>query len=47
MHVPTINEAFVNEYLALIEAGATHDEAVAQIAQTNELPGEAVAKEAA
>lgn len=37
MHFLTINEQFVNEYLALIEAGASHDEAVAQVAQTNEV----------
>ncbi|MEJ7929860.1 hypothetical protein WG922_07740 [Ramlibacter sp. AN1015] len=32
-----INERFVPEYLALIEVGATHAEAVAQIALTNEV----------
>jgi len=37
MHFPTINEAYVNEYLALIEVGASHDEAVTQIAQSNEV----------
>lgn len=37
MHIPEINEIYVNEYLALIGAGATHEEAVAQVAQSNEI----------
>jgi hypothetical protein len=37
MHVTQINDAYVNEYLALVAVGATHEEAVAQIAQSNEV----------
>ena len=37
MHVTQITDAYVLEYLALIAVGATHEEAVAQIAQSNEV----------
>jgi hypothetical protein len=37
MHVTQINDAYVNEYLALVAVGATHEEAVVQIAQSNEV----------
>jgi hypothetical protein len=37
MHFPNINEAYIGEYLALLAAGATHDEAVIQVAQSNEV----------
>lgn len=37
MHITEINERYVFEYLALIAVGATHEEAVAQIAQSNEV----------
>lgn len=37
MHITQIAEAYVLEYLALIAVGATHEEAVAQIAQSNEV----------
>lgn len=37
MHVTQINDAYAIEYLALIAVGATHEEAVAQIAQSNEV----------
>lgn len=37
MHVKQINDAYVSEYLALVAAGATHEEAVAQVAQSNEV----------
>lgn len=47
MHFPTINEAYINEYLALIEAGATHAEAVQQIAISNEVEVTQVEAEAA
>lgn len=32
-----IQDQFAAEYMALIEVGASHDEAVAQIAQSNEV----------
>lgn len=41
MHFP-IQDQFAAEYLALIEAGASHEEAVAQIAQSNEVNVEQV-----
>lgn len=37
MHITQINDAYVNEYLALVAIGASHEEAVAQIAQSNEV----------
>ncbi|WP_186511272.1 hypothetical protein [Caenimonas sedimenti] len=37
MHVTQINDAYVFEYLELVAVGATHEEAVAQIAQSNEV----------
>jgi hypothetical protein len=37
MHLTQINDAYVNEYLALVAVGASHEEAVAQIAQSNEI----------
>jgi hypothetical protein len=37
MHVPTINEAYVNEYMGLLAVGASHEQAVAQVAETNEV----------
>jgi hypothetical protein len=37
MHVTQIVDNFVLEYLALVAVGATHEEAVAQIAQSNEI----------
>lgn len=37
MHITQIADAYVLEYLALVAVGATHEEAVAQIAQSNEL----------
>jgi hypothetical protein len=37
MHVTQINDDYVTEYLALVAVGATHEEAVAQIAQSNEV----------
>lgn len=37
MHITQIADAYVLEYLALIAVGATHEEAVAQIAQSNEV----------
>jgi hypothetical protein len=42
-----IQDQYAAEYLALVAAGATHDEAVKQIAQTNEVPVDAVEKEVA
>ncbi len=46
MHFP-IHDAYAAEYLALIEVGATHEEAVAQIAQTNEVDPQQVEQEVA
>jgi hypothetical protein len=37
MHITEINESYVLEYLGLVAVGATHEEAVAQIAQSNEV----------
>jgi hypothetical protein len=37
MHVTQINDAYAKEYLELVAVGATHEEAVAQIAQSNEV----------
>lgn len=37
MHVTQINDDYVFEYLELVAVGATHEEAVAQIAQSNEV----------
>jgi len=37
MQVPGINEVYTKEYLALIKVGATHQEAIAQISQSNEV----------
>lgn len=37
MHVTQINDNYVFEYLELVAVGATHEEAVAQIAQSNEV----------
>lgn len=37
MHITQINDAYVFEYLALVAVGATHEEAVAQVAQSNEV----------
>lgn len=37
MHFPTINEAYVTDYLDLLAVGATHDEAVRQVALQNEV----------
>jgi hypothetical protein len=37
MHITQIADAYVLEYLALTAVGATHEEAVAQIAQSNEV----------
>lgn len=37
MHVTQINDDYVFEYLELVALGATHEEAVAQIAQSNEV----------
>ncbi|MEJ7929876.1 MULTISPECIES: hypothetical protein [Ramlibacter] len=37
MYLPQIKAPFAAEYLALIAVGATHQEAVAQIAQSNEI----------
>jgi hypothetical protein len=37
MHFPTINEAYVSDYLDLLAVGATHDEAVRQVALQNEV----------
>ena len=37
MHVTQVADDYVLEYLALIAAGATHAEAVAQVAQSNEI----------
>lgn len=47
MHVPQINERYILEYLALVAAGATHAEAVAQIAQSNEIDQSQVEAECA
>ncbi len=32
-----VKSGFIFEYLALLAAGATHDEALAQVAQSNEV----------
>lgn len=37
MHVARINEIYANEYLALVGSGASHQEAIAQVAQSNEV----------
>jgi len=37
MHVTQIKDDYVSEYLELVSVGATHEEAVAQIAQSNEV----------
>jgi hypothetical protein len=37
VHIPRISEIYANEYFALIEVGATHEEAVAQVAHSNEV----------
>lgn len=37
IHLTQIADAYVFEYLALVAVGATHEEAVAQIAQSNEV----------
>lgn len=42
MHFPTINEQYVNEYLELLAVGATHEEAVRQVALQNEVDTAAV-----
>ena len=35
--IPQINKRYVLEYLALVEVGATYQEAVVQISQSNEV----------
>lgn len=37
MHITQIADDYVFEYLELVAVGATHEEAVAQIAQSNEV----------
>ncbi len=37
MHITQIADTYVLEYLGLVAVGATHEEAVAQIAQSNEV----------
>lgn len=47
MHVTQIADNFALEYLALVAVGATHEEAVAQIAQSNEIDATQVEVECA
>jgi hypothetical protein len=42
MHFPTINVQYINEYLDLLAVGATHEEAVRQVALQNEVDAGAV-----
>ena len=37
MHFPQIDQRYVNEFLALIEVGATPEQAIQQIALSNEV----------
>ena len=37
MFIHEIKEKYTKEYLALVEVGATHEEAVAQVAHSNEV----------